>query len=253
MAVLRTMAMVALREQGWTLADIGEAFGVTRERIRQILEMSDGPTAEDVRAWRDMQAEQNAAQRRRTLIAWLKDHPGGTTQEARRTLDWDEQELASAMTDEVRRLAVRTREGDYAQQYTDDDVLNAIRAAWNVVEGTASGLSHKKYQELVSTGVVNGPSAPRILQRYGTWIEAAELAGIPSGKRPNREYESTWTDDEILRMVATYLADPATTGSYGGWDAWKRVNATEGPSGPTLRNRIGSWSEIKRQALGIGN
>lgn len=46
MVVPRTMAMVALREQGWTLADIGDAFGLTRERVRQILEMSDGPTAE---------------------------------------------------------------------------------------------------------------------------------------------------------------------------------------------------------------
>jgi hypothetical protein len=223
---LQRLAISTLSEQGWSLLQLAEAFGLKVAQVQMMLD----PDA---------------------LAHWLKSHPGASARDAAVALGLSDAELAAGMTDEVRRLAVRVREGDYSQVYSDEDIFTALRRSWDVVKSSSTGLSYDKYRELVGSGQIDGPSAPRILQRFGTWIAAAGLAGVPTGTRPNRTYESTWTDSEILTYVARYLGDPATSGSFAGWDAWKKGNAPSAPSGPTLRNRIGSWSDIKRRALEI--
>ena len=48
----RLMAIHAIRADGLTLQVIGDTFGITRERVRQLLVMSNGPSAEHVRKFR---------------------------------------------------------------------------------------------------------------------------------------------------------------------------------------------------------
>ena len=40
--------VVALRQQGLTLKEIGQILGVSRERVRQILKAKGGPSGEEV-------------------------------------------------------------------------------------------------------------------------------------------------------------------------------------------------------------
>jgi len=218
------LAICVLHEQGWSLLQIAEAFGLNSVQVQQFLDAN-------------------------SLPLWLKEHPGASARDAQAALGLSDAELSAGMNDEVRRLAIRVREGEYSQVYSDEDIYSALRRSWEVVKSNSAGLSYDKYRELVSSGQIDGPSAPRILQRFGTWVAAAGLAGVPTGTRPNRTYESAWTDAEILTYVADYLDDPRTSGSFAGWDVWKKVHASSAPSGPTLRNRIGSWSQIKQRAL----
>jgi len=237
---IQQRAMLTLREQGWSLLLIAGAFGVNSDMVSRIL----GPTLDEAESTVHWQVSD-------VLADWLKAHPGSSARDAQAALGLTDAQLAAAMNDEVRRLAIRVREGEYSQVYSDEDIYAALRRSWDAVKNNATGLSYEKYRELSSSGQIDGPSAPRILQRFGTWVVAAGLAGVPTGTRPNRSYASAWTDEEILKHIARYLDDPATSGSYAGWDGWKKINAPDAPSGPTVRNRIGSWSDIKRRALVI--
>lgn len=249
---IRAQAVRTLRADGWTLQMIGELFGVTRERIRQILVETDGPTASDARAVRHQRKAEEVVANQQALADWLREHPGSSVHDARAALGWDELQLAEAMTDEVRRLAVRTQPREAHRKFTDAHTMAAIQHAWEIVSVDAPALSHNRYDELVRSGAVDGPSSVRILQVYGTWIAALDKAGVPAGKRPNRDYGSKWTDDEILDAVRTYLADPQARGTFQAWDEWKKANAPAAPSGATMRNRLGTWSQIKRRALSAG-
>jgi len=240
--VVQSLAIWTLRDQGWSSLQIGAAFDMSAEQVRLVLDSVIEDPGPPVPV---------SGQTTDALLDWLKAHPGFSARDAQVALGLTDAQLSAGMNDEVRRLAIRAREGEYSQVYSDEDICAALRHAWDVVKGNSTGLSYDKYRELISSGQIDGPSAPRILQRFGTWVAAAGLAGVPTGTRPNREYESAWTDDEILQHIARYLDDPATSGSYAGWDGWKKVNAPNAPSGPTVRNRIGSWSDIKRRALAI--
>ena len=236
------LAISVLLDQGWSFLQIAETFGLNSEQVQLIMD--------SVTAGSDhTEPSPVAVPVTDALARWLKKHPGASARDAQAALGLSDAELSAGMNDEVRRLAIRVREGDYSQVYSDEDIYGALRRSWEVVKSTSPGLSYDKYRELVSSGQIEGPSAPRILQRFGTWVAAAGLAGVPTGTRPNRSYESAWTDAEILAYVADYLDDPRTSGSFAGWDVWKKVHAPSAPSGPTLRNRIGSWSQIKQRAL----
>jgi len=184
-----------------------------------------------------------------TLVAWLTDHPGSSVDDAQKALNWTKPQLAKAMTDEARRLAVRQRTGS-SRRWSESEILDALRQAWAQVSGSADALSYAKYSELVTSKQVDGPTAVRVLQVFGTWADAAERAGVPAGKKPNRTFTSAWTDEQIFDDVRRYLADPSTRGSFAGWDAWKMANAPQAPSGAMIRNRLGNWSDIKARALG---
>lgn len=185
------------------------------------------------------------------LVAWLTEHPGSTVDEARQALQWSKAQLAKAMSDDARRLAVRHRTGS-SRKWSEDEILEALRQAWAALSTTESvtSLSYARYNQLVHDEIIEGPSSVRVLQVFGSWADAAERAGVPAGKKPNRTFTSAWTDEEILADVRRYLADPNTRGSFAGWTAWKKVNAPQAPSGAMILNRLGNWSEIKARALG---
>ena len=186
------------------------------------------------------------------LITWLTEHPGSSVDDARQALGWDKSRLAKAMTDDARRLAVRHRTGS-SRKWSEGEILEALRQAWSAISTTESvtSLSYARYNQLVRDEVVEGPSSVRVLQVFGSWADAAEQAGVPAGKKPNRTFTSAWTDEEILEDVRRYLADPNTRGSFAGWNAWKKANAPAAPSGAMILNRLGNWSEIKARALGL--
>jgi hypothetical protein len=155
------------------------------------------------------------------------------------------------MTDDARRLAVRHRTGS-SRKWSDSEILDALRAAWAAISTTesVSALTYARYNQLVRDEIIEGPSSVRVLQVFGSWAEAAEKAGVPAGKKPNRTFTSAWTDEEILEDVRRYLADPNTRGSFAGWNAWKKANAPQAPSGAMILNRLGHWSDIKARVLG---
>ena len=65
----RIEEMTALRGQGWSLDEIALRYGVSRERVRQILRANGGPDAQNVADARRRRAEQQAEARIDELLA----------------------------------------------------------------------------------------------------------------------------------------------------------------------------------------
>lgn len=248
-APAHVVEMIERRWRGLTLDEIGAEFGVTRERVRQLLKKHGGPSADEIRALRAAEARSAERAREEAVIATLRDALGGrgpmTVAKLAEVTGLEPNEVAKHWPEDLAHLRLwGTGQGE--SRWTDEDICEALRQA----SAYEFPLTAKAYSELVQVGQIIGPSAPRIEQRFRSWSAACEEAGVVPGEPPkNREYESKWSDDDLLQIVRAYLFDPDAPSSVGRFDEWKRANAPDGPSAQTLRNRFGSWTEVKRRAL----
>jgi Homing endonuclease associated repeat len=124
------------------------------------------------------------------------------------------------------------------EAFTDDEILQAIRAAAN---RCGEPLSHGRYDS-VSRDVA-GPSSARVIQRFGSWRQACAAAGVTAGV-PARDYTTRWDRASVTSAVAAYLASEGCPGTYAGYQEWARAS-TDRPSGATVRNVLGGWSAAK--------
>ena len=239
--------MIDRRWRGETLDEIGAAHGKTRERIRQLLKRYGGPTGEQVRD-RRAQIASDAERARQLAVAAdirgvLDGHGPATVAEMAEATGRDAEDVSRCWPPDLAHLLLRP--GTNENRWSDEEVLDAIRDA-ALYEFP---LTTNAYAELHSQGQIRGPSLPRIWQRFGSWTAACEAAGVVAGKTMRTNYQSRWTDDDLLQIVRRYLLDPNTPNSAHRFDEWKRAAAPDGPSFQTLRNRFGSWTDVKRRAM----
>lgn len=246
--VTREQRMAQMRLAGKTLEQIGREFGVSRERVRQILRDAGGPTRSDV----------NDAKRKRQMA--IRDRLRRDVEESVRPLLAARGPMSALEVAEHTGLHVeivaehwptdlvhmRIRETKGVEQtWADDEIYESLREA-AIYEFP---LTAKGYSDLLRVGQVRGPSLQRINQRFGGWANACEGAGVEHGGSGRSANESRWTDNELLAFVRDYLVDPDWPNSSRHFDEWKRANAPDAPSFQTLRNRLGSWTKAKRAAL----
>lgn len=89
-----------------------------------------------------------------------------------------------------------------------------------------------------------------LIRRFGSWNHACARAGVATNK--TRSTSRRWSDDDVVRIVARYLADPGTSGSFADYSAWAKEQDGV-PSGATLRQRYPKWSELKARAEATGS
>jgi Homing endonuclease associated repeat len=127
--------------------------------------------------------------------------------------------------------------------FSDEAIIAGLRAA--AAEG-GEPLAVTTYDVWrTSRGVA---SSTLVIRRFGSWTAACAAAGVATNK--TRSTSRRWSDDDVLAVVARYLADSSAageSGSYAGYVAWARVQTDDVPSGPTLRQR-GAWAELKAGA-----
>ncbi len=243
--------MIERRWRGDTLDQIGAAHGLTRERIRQLLKKHGGPSGDEIRELRA--AEARSAQRAHEeavtgAIREALDGRGPTTVgEMAEATGLDGGDIARHWPQDLAHLRLWGA-GKGESRWSDEDICEALRQA----SAYEFPLTTSAYSELLQVGQINGPSVPRIGQRFGSWTAACAAAGVVAGDPWNREYESRWSDEDLLQIARAYILDPNAPSSAHRFDEWKREYAPDGPSAQTLRNRFGSWTEVKRRALAQG-
>ncbi|WP_091177627.1 sigma factor-like helix-turn-helix DNA-binding protein [Microlunatus flavus] len=246
----RVEEMLRRRLQGQTLDEIGLEFDLTRERVRQILKQHGGPSAKEVRNLRATQVRLTQVDRDAAatseIRAALKDSKPMSAEEVAELTGLDAADVWRSWPRDLSHLRLWGT-GKITSRWTDAEILAALQEASTY----EFPLTTTAYRELIRVGQVVGPSVPRIGQRFGSWSAACAEAGVVSGERPNRNYESKWSDEDLLKIVLTYLLDPQSPNSAHRFDDWRRQNAPDGPSAQTLRNRFGSWTELKRRALAL--
>jgi hypothetical protein len=249
--VTREQVMVQMREQGATLKAIGAEFGVTRERVRQIIQNAGGPNRTAILAARAARAHEQEFERQaqvdEVLRPLLQANGAMSIQEASSALGIDERVLMDYWPHGLNHLRIWTP-GRADQTWTDDEILAAVREA--ALYGFP--LTANDYSELIRVGQVRGPSLPRVHQRFGGWAAACEAAGVEHGQSARVSYESRWTDDELLAYARDYFLDFDWPSSAHRFDDWRREKVPDAPSVGTLRNRFGTWANLKRLALRPG-
>lgn len=247
---------VALVESGWTLEAAGTLVGLSRERVRQIARQS-GVNVRELKKSRLIAKESNFAHRQSLIRNWVKSHPGCTTCEIAAGLQLDELETR-AIPRSVVHLVLDSRSLNTwtKSRHSKGAILAAIRQAFEIrnphnsmySEGTRLQVSGPFYDKLRRSGEVDGPSAVRIIQVFGSWSAACEMAGVPSPPSLRAEYSRRWTDEELVEYLAAFLTVTTATG-IDKFDMWCREDEAR-PSSGTVRNQLGlSWSDAKDAAL----
>ncbi len=237
----RAEEMSSRRLAGEALASIGTDFGLTRERVRQIIRDHGQVSTADAQAARQARLDQQRDDLRQRAATMVRQRPGLTMAQLADLLGVSKGQLSGVVDRETRALLVREKQG--RRRWSDEQILHCLRRAADLYPGKP--LTGHRYGKVRKQ--VGGPTHVRVLQRFGTWLAACEAAGVRPGTAPRRRYARAWTETEMLGWVADYLAQPGTRGTYAGYDEWAR--RTDGaPSSQTVRNRFGTWAVVKRAA-----
>ena len=239
----RNREMVDLRTSGKSLAEIGEKFGVTRERVRQILVKSDAPSFQEVKALRESIKADKLEEIRSLAIERASKLPHKTIDDIAQELNVSAIELRRVLTPQESNLFARPiRAG--SQKWSDQQIVEVLREAATL----EFPLTVKAYSKLLEDGFLKGPSAARISQRFRSWQNACDLADVEAGTRTRPRDQSRWTDDDLYAAVILYLRLPQSTGAARDYDAWAS-DQDDVPSMGTLRNRLGEWNQIRNTAI----
>jgi hypothetical protein len=231
-----------LREAGANLEEIGQMFGLSRERARQIINTMGGVDRTAVSQARRAAQDESDDELRERLFSIVATGLARSHRDLAALVGFDEQTIRrvggrelSAYLGATKRTAVR---------WTEDDTIRAIQSAatyeWP--------LSRGGYQELVDKGEVTGPSVARIEQIYG-WASACRLAGVESPRREGRDYQSHWTDDDLWHYARMYIKHAGPAAPFHRYDEWRSEHALSAPSSGVLRGRLGKWNDIRRTIL----
>ena len=240
----RVRRMQTLREQGWSLDEIALRFGVSRERVRQIMRAHGGPAPEDIAEARRRRAEAQAEARIDELLTRWRG--GQTPRVAASELGLQAAACRSTIerfaTDADRAARKASMAGArWVQTYSDRDIILAL-----VSVSTRVGRVPSAKEYAAHARELNYPSLPTVLNRMGGWTNALLASGMDPVTAPTRARKRRWTDEacwKALRKVVRELGEIPTVLAYERHAAGR----PELPSSATLRNRLGRWSSITTQ------
>jgi hypothetical protein len=239
----RNDEIVELRTSGKSLEEIGEKFGVTRERIRQILLKTGAPSFHEVKALRETIRADKLEEIKSLAIKRVTEQPNKTIDEIAEELEVSGIELKRIMIPQELNLFARPLRSA-AQKWSDQEIIQVLKEAATL----EFPLTVKSYSKLLEDGFLKGPSAGRISQRFRSWQAACDLAGVEAGARTRPLDISRWTDDDLYAAVIHYLKLPQSSGAATDYDSWASTQ-DDVPSMGTLRNRLGAWNQIRNTAI----
>ena len=245
---LRASRSARLYAFGATLQEIGDLFGVTRERIRQILSRDTPWSSTDLSAAEKVLAQARRAEQAAAAEHWSRTHPAAPLDEAPAAL--------GLSADQTRRLLGRRRSRhepalDAPRQTarrTEEEIIADLRA----FHAETGKTTCQAFTTWAREHDVPGHQTAAI--RFGTWNEALKAAGIGEEKGARR---SAFRDEDLWAAVvsAVQAEDGGTTfRAVSDWLAQRPA----APSGVLVRQRLcghegGSWTETVTTALAVLN
>lgn len=241
----RAERMARMYAAGATLEEIGREYGITRERVRQVLnkvaDMSvlKAEARTSRRQQRERQAQRALPKARKLLSA------GVALQEVASELgipfalvrELDAENPSYALRRRLRRIGVHV-------VYTDQELIGLLQRAARVHGEPLTGKAYLAYaQGRTLPGGRSWPTLQTFYKRFGSWGDALAAAGIarnpPSPAVKNRRF-SARDCLEALRELQAELGRPPSAAEYA--DFYRR-NRGRVPSYGTIINRFGSLSQ----------
>lgn len=235
----RAHQMARQYASGRTLQEIGDEYGLTRERIRQIINEQTPWTTTSIGAARRRALETQEANDRKVVHEWSHSNVGAPIAQAVDELRMEE--------DVVRRHLGR-RCGRHEQvekrppsRRSNEELLADLRR-FHRETGKTSAAAYRLWAK--EAGV---PGNQTVSSRFGSWNEAAAEAGIKYARPIERERR--YSDEDLWAAILDGIrAGMFTAREFEDW-----LLTVEGaPSFALIRQRfVESWSNIREEALGI--
>lgn len=260
----RNLNILAARLDGLTLDAIGKEYGVTRERIRQIIKrlINKAETFPDVSI---LNLENLLEQRLDSLknapkLSELNNRseidlkarliintrPGIKIDDLSALLMIESKYLYSVLNKNTKKFIYTDEKvNSNSSNFTDDEILEALRLA----EAFESPVNRNLYDDLVSRGLIKGPGSQTVMKRFSTWNKACQLADVNYNESVRDSYETLWTKDEMLDYVIEFLMNRSFGVGINSYDEWRIETLSNAPSGAHLRNNFDTWINAKNSAL----
>jgi transcriptional regulator with XRE-family HTH domain len=238
----REREMLALRAAGWTLREIGERYGISRQRVDEIVRDRGGPELPEVIAARRAREAQIIDQRSREIRQWWR--AGLSISAIAEKLDLPAARVHKSIDGVMspidrahrnRSIVMRTR----TPRYSEEELSAGVRA---VAERIGRTPTQEEYRAVAHE--LELASILTLAKRFGGWhaaVVAAGLTPLPHGR--GRGSRRTWDKDacwRALERVSDQLGNPPRFQSY----VLISTGRPDLPSGPTLRNQLGRWIDI---------
>jgi len=213
--------MEALRfEEFWSLDEIARKFGLTRQRIHQLLPAHNGREIQRLRTEKDI--------RNREPIVVDLYRNGALTADIGKELNIPQQ----VVRDVLRRNGIdpSKRRKPPANRVSDETLSTEIRECAKELGKTPGAKAFDKWRGYMR--------AQLIIIRSGTWAKACEAAGLePNIRRGGGERKYT---DQMIQ--ATYDRARAELGRIPTYELWEQ--GAYRPAAASLRRRFGSWMKF---------
>ena len=249
--VFRNLKILDFRKKGFTLAEIGQQFSISRERVRQIIYKCVGKELDvflnNSENEKQSLYEENLNEKINVIVEYVKNNKGVSLTKVLNNFEIEFDFFQKFIPKNVSKFVLRENETGKgpAKIWSNEDIIESLKNA-----GTYFfPLSHGDYEKLVDMGEVNGPSVPLIYKRFGSWTNACHEAGIETNKPVRSEYVLDYSDEEILNFLMRYFNEEHTIGSIEDYEKWRMAQNSKVPSIGLIRNRIGNWGIVKEIVL----
>ncbi len=244
----RTAWMVEKRSAGASLQQIADVVGLTRQRVSQLCRHAGLTGSSEARSeLRDQRHLEKAlqAERLRELIRDVaKSMPGSSVGEIAREVDVSESAVRRHLTRMGTKLVCELWPSKRKRAWSNEQLLDVLRIA----STKSTPLTVTAYEALLTQKQIEGPTSQVFYMRFGSWLEACEAAGVQSGERIRDNYTRLWLNVDLEALVVEFLFSIERDGSFGDFETWLRERS-DSPSVATVRNRLGTWNEMKRNAI----
>lgn len=234
----RAADMVLGYVRGETLQEIGDRWGVSRERVRQVLANESPWDSGTIGTARRAFLAEEKSIATSAVLAWSHAHPGHPIDEAAEHLDLPPGDVR-ALLGRRRRLHEGIRPHGGQRRRSEDELLDDLRR-FHEETGGGSALTYSAWASRHSL-----PGHQTIMQRFGSWRAALQRAGIgqeaPIARQRQHSEEDLWA-----AVVDAVRMGHATAAEVDHWLA-----TTNGaPSFALIRARLEQpWSELHSVAL----
>ena len=238
----REREMFALRASGWTLREIGDRYGISRQRVDEIVRDRGGPELPEVIAARRARAAEIIEQRAPEIRQWWR--AGLSISTIAEKLDLPAARVHKSIDGVLspidrahrnRSIVMRTR----MPRYSEAELSAGVRAVAERIGRTPTQEEYRGFaHELELASILT------LAKRFGGWhaaVLAAGLTPLPHGR--GRGSRRTWDKDSCwraLERVSDQLGNPPRFQSY----VLISTGRPDLPSGPTVRNQLGRWIDI---------
>lgn len=232
-------------QDGATLEEVGRAFGISRERVRQIFR----DQGLSVRSVNEAHALQRARQSRQ-FADRIKDRfrdlrdVGAVARELHLP-----KTLVAEVVNGSFRAAERRKRKDPRKKYSDEELIEFLRFASAALGGVLSAKGYTDYARGQKTADGRPwPTHQTHALRFGSWREAVEAAGLaanPSSPIAGQTLFEAGHCIDALRAAARTLGRPPTADEY---EEFARTSNGALPSLATVRHRLGGWYQALERA-----